>query len=57
MMAISTMAIHPRKPFLATASDDLTWKIWSIPNGELIMSGEGHKDWVSGIDFHPRGCH
>jgi hypothetical protein len=57
MMAISTMAIHPRKPFLATASDDLTWKIWSIPNGELIMSGEGHKDWVSGIDFHPRGSH
>jgi WD40 repeat protein len=57
MMAISTMAIHPRKPFLATASDDLTWKIWSIPNGELIMSGEGHKDWVSGIDFHPKGSH
>ena len=21
------------------------------------MSGEGHKDWVSGIDFHPKGSH
>tara|TARA_B110000503_G_C7026866_1_gene362259 strand:- start:63 stop:209 length:147 start_codon:yes stop_codon:yes gene_type:complete len=21
------------------------------------MSGEGHKDWVSGIAFHPRGSH
>ncbi len=21
------------------------------------MSGEGHKDWVSGTDFHPRGSH
>ena len=19
---------------------------WSSPNGELVMSGEGHKDWV-----------
>jgi hypothetical protein len=26
-------------------------------NSELIMSGEGHKDWVSGIAFHPRGSH
>ena len=21
------------------------------------MSGEGHKDWVSGVDFHPSGTH
>lgn len=21
------------------------------------MAGEGHKDWVSGADFHPRGTH
>jgi WD40 repeat protein len=21
------------------------------------MSGEGHKDWVAGIDFHPKGSH
>ena len=26
----------------------------ALPNGDPIMSGEGHKDWVSGIDFHPR---
>jgi len=55
MMPISAIAVHPRKSFIATASDDLTWKIWSIPNVELIMSGEGHKDWVSGIDFDPHG--
>ena len=30
------------------------FKIKALPNGEPIMSGEGHKDWVSGIDFHPR---
>ena len=21
------------------------------------MSGEGHRDWISGIGFHPRGSH
>ena len=21
------------------------------------MTGEGHKDWVSGVDFHPAGTH
>eukprot|EP00744_Colponema_vietnamica_P002135 GILI01003430.1.p1 GENE.GILI01003430.1~~GILI01003430.1.p1 ORF type:complete len:584 (+),score=152.36 GILI01003430.1:45-1796(+) len=57
MMTISSVALHPRKPILATVSDDYTWKMWSMPNGELIMSGEGHKDWVSGVDFHPRGTH
>jgi sperm-associated antigen 16 protein len=42
---------HPQ----ATASDDNTWRMWHVPDGDLIMSGEGHKDWVGGIDFHPRG--
>jgi WD40 repeat protein len=57
MMSIPSIALHPRKSILATASDDYTWKIWTIPQGDLIMSGEGHKDWVSGIAFHPRGSH
>ena len=38
-------------------SDDQTWKLWSVPDCELIMSGEGHKDWVSGVAFHPMGTH
>lgn len=24
---------------------------------ENIMTGEGHKEWISGIDFHPLGSH
>jgi hypothetical protein len=55
--SVSCVAFHPRKPVLATVSDDETWKIWSVPNGEAVMSGEGHKDWVSGVDFHPGGTH
>jgi WD40 repeat protein len=39
----------------ATASDDRTWRMWHLPDGGLVMSGEGHKDWVAALDFHPRG--
>ena len=48
-----SVALHPEKQVLATASDDRTWKLWSIPSGELILTGHGHSDWVSGCDFHP----
>lgn len=57
LMPISSIAVHPRKSFIATGSDDRTWKIWGVPNGELIMSGEGHSDWVSGLSFDPQGTH
>jgi WD40 repeat protein len=57
MSSISAVCAHPSKPVVATASDDCTWKMWSIPNGDLIMTGDGHKDWISGLDFHPRGSH
>merc|ERR1711971_1067598 len=43
--AVSKMALHPTKDIVATASDDMTWKLWNLPSGELIMSGEGHRDW------------
>jgi WD40 repeat protein len=43
MMSVSSLDMHPKKSIVATASDDFTWKIWTVPNGDLIMSGEGHK--------------
>jgi WD40 repeat protein len=54
-LAVTALAIHPRKPFIATGSDDCTWKIWSVPGGEMIIQGESHKSWVSGLDFNPLG--
>lgn len=31
-------------------------QMWHMPGGDLIMCGEGHKDWVAGVDFHPGGA-
>ena len=56
-MSVSAVSIHPTKPVVATASDDTTWRVWSAPAGDLIMSGDGHTDWVSGVSFNPRGTH
>eukprot|EP01012_Entosiphon_sulcatum_P029175 TRINITY_DN3549_c0_g1_i1.p1 TRINITY_DN3549_c0_g1~~TRINITY_DN3549_c0_g1_i1.p1 ORF type:complete len:588 (-),score=85.67 TRINITY_DN3549_c0_g1_i1:10-1773(-) len=56
-MSVPRLALHPKSPTLATASDDSTWKLWTVPTGELIISGEGHKGWVAGIDIHPKGTH
>jgi sperm-associated antigen 16 protein len=54
-MAISSLKFHPKKPILATVSDDKSWKLWAFPSGELIMSGQGHQDWIADSDFHPSG--
>jgi hypothetical protein len=51
------MALHAKKAIVATAGDDCTWKIWNLENSENIMTGEGHKDWIAAIDFHPAGSH
>ena len=53
-MSVSNIGAAPRKSILATASDDATWKMWDLPNGNLIMSGDGHKDWVAGVGLPPR---
>eukprot|EP00798_Chlamydomonas_sp_ICE-L_P032320 gene32320-16891_t len=55
LLSVANVALHPTKPILVTASDDKTWKMWHLPGGDLIMCGEGHKDWVAGVDFNPNG--
>lgn len=43
MLGVSSIAISPKKDIFATASDDSTWKLWTLPQGDLIMCGEGHQ--------------
>lgn len=26
-----------------------------MPNGDIIMAGEGHEDWIGGIEISPKG--
>jgi sperm-associated antigen 16 protein len=53
---VSGVAFHPTNSVVATVSDDMTWKLWTVPGGELVLSGGGHRDWIAGVDFHPSGA-
>ena len=54
-LCLYSLSLHPTKNILATGSDDHTWRLWAVPGGELLMTGEGHEDWVSEVRFHPSG--
>mmetsp|Transcript_7562 Transcript_7562/g.11222 ORF Transcript_7562/g.11222 Transcript_7562/m.11222 type:complete len:606 (-) Transcript_7562:1753-3570(-) len=56
-MAVSAIALHPSKNIVASVSDDTTWKLWNVPDGTNIMSGDGHESWLSSCDFHPAATH
>ncbi|KAM9235857.1 sperm-associated antigen 16 protein [Leptosomus discolor] len=54
-LAVSCLALHPPKHIVVSGSDDHLWKMWALPDGNVIMTGEGHTDWLSGCCFHPSG--
>ncbi|XP_074473872.1 uncharacterized protein spag16 [Sebastes fasciatus] len=59
-LPISCIDLHPRKLILASASDDRSWRLWALQRngekaGEMVLTGEGHSDWLSGCSFHPDG--
>jgi hypothetical protein len=53
-LAVSSVALHPRKPILSTGSDDNTCKIWMLMNAELLITFQ-MTDWVACTSFHPGG--
>eukprot|EP01137_Pigoraptor_chileana_P034315 Opistho-2@26675 len=53
--AVTALAVHPKRPVVATGGNDKTWKLWTIPSGELIAASEGHREWVSHLEFSPNG--
>ncbi|XP_034565193.1 sperm-associated antigen 16 protein [Notolabrus celidotus] len=60
-LPISCIHLHPRKMILASASDDRSWRLWALPVdgekvGQMVLTGEGHSDWLSGCSFHPDGA-
>ncbi|XP_064188763.1 sperm-associated antigen 16 protein [Anguilla rostrata] len=54
-LPVSCLALHPQKLIAASTSDDHLWKMWGLPVGEELMTGEGHSDWLSGCSFQPNG--
>ncbi|XP_077593766.1 uncharacterized protein spag16 [Stigmatopora nigra] len=59
-LPVSCISLHPEKKVLASASDDCTWKLWALPVsrekvGQMVLTGEGHADWLSSCSFHPEG--
>ena len=39
--ALTAVAWHPQKPLLVTAADDLTVRVWSLPEGRLVEELRG----------------
>ncbi|KAF0031919.1 hypothetical protein F2P81_016474 [Scophthalmus maximus] len=59
-LPISCISLHPGRPILASASDDRSWRLWTLPTsgekvGQMMLTGEGHADWLSCCSFHPDG--
>ena len=63
---IKKVAVHPRKPIMATASLDNTWKLWSLEDDttrknfsfRLIYTSHDkvcHDDDVTSVEFSPDG--
>ncbi|CAG9572430.1 conserved hypothetical protein [Leishmania major strain Friedlin] len=54
-MAVTSVALHPFKPVVASGSDDGSWRLSTLPTGDAIVSGQGHSNWISCVGVHPRG--
>lgn len=52
---ITSLDIHPSGSYLATASFDLTWKLWDIGRGTELLQQEGHSEGLYCIAFQNDG--
>ncbi|QPH09591.1 hypothetical protein C2857_000476 [Epichloe festucae Fl1] len=52
---IRAIAVHPTLPFILTASDDMTIKLWDWDKGwKCVQVFEGHSHYVMGIAINPK---
>ncbi|MDF5728571.1 MAG: WD40 repeat domain-containing protein, partial [Rhizonema sp. PD38] len=52
---ITALSFSDDSTMLATASDDHTAKVWSIPDGRLVKSLQGHAKGLTSVSFSPDG--
>ena len=52
---IRSIAVHPSLPYVLTASDDMTIKLWDFEQGwKCIRTFEGHAHYVMSVAFNPK---
>lgn len=49
------LRLPPRPTCQATASYDMTWRMWDVESGACLLEQEGHSRAVYAIGFHPDG--
>eukprot|EP00195_Chlamydomonas_chlamydogama_P009404 CAMPEP_0202890186 /NCGR_PEP_ID=MMETSP1392-20130828/686_1 /ASSEMBLY_ACC=CAM_ASM_000868 /TAXON_ID=225041 /ORGANISM="Chlamydomonas chlamydogama, Strain SAG 11-48b" /LENGTH=463 /DNA_ID=CAMNT_0049573717 /DNA_START=97 /DNA_END=1488 /DNA_ORIENTATION=- len=52
---LARLAFHPMGRHLATASFDMTWRLWDVEVGCCLVEQEGHSRGVYAVGFHPDG--
>ena len=52
---IRAIAVHPTHPFVLTASDDMTIKLWDWDRGwKCMRTYQGHSHYVMGLAINPK---
>jgi U4/U6 small nuclear ribonucleoprotein PRP4 len=52
---VCRVAFHPSGRYLASASDDTTWRLWNTETGQELLTQEGHSKEVYTVAFSPDG--
>ncbi|GLI78556.1 coatomer subunit beta' [Penicillium ochrochloron] len=52
---IRSIAVHPTQPYVLTASDDMTVRLWDWEKGwKCVQVFEGHSHYVMGMSINPK---
>ncbi|KAF2253574.1 U4/U6 small nuclear ribonucleoprotein-like protein Prp4 [Trematosphaeria pertusa] len=52
---VCRVAFHPSGRYLASASDDTTWRLWDVNTGQELVIQEGHSKEVYTVSFNGDG--
>lgn len=52
---VNDLTFHPLGTLLASASADLSWRLWDVEKSQELYYQEGHTDSVNTLAIHPDG--